>query len=46
MAQGIKGVRFKRVMMDDSATDRSYNPPKEPGFKRLVLCSGKVREKV
>ncbi len=41
--QGIKGVRFKRVIMDESATDRSPNPPVEDKFKRLVLCSGKVR---
>ena len=41
-AQGIKGVRFKRVIMDESATDRSPNPPVEEGFKRLVLCSGKA----
>ena len=40
--QGIKGVRFKRVIMDESAEDRSPNPPVENGFKRLVLCSGKV----
>lgn len=40
--QGIKGVRFKRVIMDDSAEDRSPNPPAEESFKRLVLCSGKV----
>lgn len=38
----IQGVRFKRLIMDSSATDRSFNPPPEPGFKRLVLCSGKV----
>ena len=41
-AQGIKGVRFKRVIMDESATDRSPNPPTEEGVKRLVFCSGKV----
>ena len=41
--QGIKGVRFKRVIMDESATDRSPNPPTEDGFQRLVFCSGKVR---
>ena len=40
--QGIKGVRFKRVIMDESAEDRSPNPPVEEQFKRLVLCSGKV----
>ena len=40
--QGMQGVRFKRVIMDESATDRSPHPPEEPGFKRLVFCSGKV----
>ncbi|KAK9823376.1 hypothetical protein WJX72_002327 [[Myrmecia] bisecta] len=40
--KGIQGVRFKRLIMDNSATDRSPNPPKEEGFKRLVMCSGKV----
>ena len=39
---GIQGVRFKRLIMDESAKDRSPNPPKEPGMKRMVLCSGKV----
>jgi 2-oxoglutarate dehydrogenase E1 component len=39
---GIQGVRFKRLIMDEGATDRSPNPPTEPGVKRLVLCSGKV----
>ncbi len=42
-AQGIQGVRFKRVIMDEDATDRSPHPPAEPGYKRLVFCSGKVR---
>lgn len=40
--QGIEGVRFKRVIMDESATDRSPHPPEEPAFKRLIFCSGKV----
>lgn len=40
--KGIEGVRFKRVIMDERATDRSPNPPTEPGVKRLVLCTGKV----
>ena len=40
--QGIEGVRFKRVIMDEGATDRSFNPPKEESFKRLIFCSGKV----
>ena len=42
--KGIQGVRFKRLIMDTSATDRSPHPPEEPGFKRVVFCSGKVRE--
>ena len=41
--QGIEGVRFKRVIMDEGSSDRSFNPPTEDSFKRLVLCSGKVR---
>ena len=28
--------------MDESAEDRSPNPPVENGFKRIVFCSGKV----
>ena len=43
LAQGIQGVRFKRLIMDESASDRSPQPPAEEGFKRLVFCSGKVR---
>ncbi len=43
LAQGIQGVRFKRLIMDESASDRSPQPPQEEGFKRLVMCSGKVR---
>ncbi len=43
MAQGIQGVRFKRLIMDESATDRSPRPPQEPDVKRAVFCSGKVR---
>ena len=35
-------MRFKRVIMDASATDRSPNPPVEEGFKRVVFCTGKV----
>ena len=42
-AQGIQGVRFKRLIMDESATDRSPRPPQEPDVKRAVFCSGKVR---
>ncbi|BDA47181.1 2-oxoglutarate dehydrogenase, mitochondrial [Coccomyxa sp. Obi] len=40
--KGIQGVRFKRLIMDEAASDRSPHPPKEEGFKRLVFCSGKV----
>lgn len=39
----LQGVRFKRVIMDDSATDRSPYPPEDLSFRRVVLCSGKVR---
>lgn len=39
---GIQGVRFKRLIMDEAATDRSPNPPEMPEYKKLVLCSGKV----
>lgn len=38
-----QGVRFKRVIMDESSTDRSWDPPKQTEFKRIVFCSGKVR---
>lgn len=40
--KGIEGVRFKRLIMDEKATDRSPTPPPEPGVKRLVLCTGKI----
>ncbi|KAL3160716.1 hypothetical protein ABBQ32_010627 [Trebouxia sp. C0010 RCD-2024] len=40
--KGILGVRFKRLIMDASAEDRSPHPPQEEGFKRVVMCSGKV----
>lgn len=40
--KGIIGVRFKRLIMDESATDRSPNPPVEEGVQRLIMCSGKV----
>jgi 2-oxoglutarate dehydrogenase E1 component len=39
---GIQGVRFKRLIMDETATDRSPNPPVESDVKRVVMCSGKV----
>jgi len=38
----IQGVRFKRLIMDSDATDRSADPPPQPEVKRLLLCSGKV----
>jgi 2-oxoglutarate dehydrogenase E1 component len=38
----IQGVRFKRLIMDASAADRSPHPPPVPGVRRLVLCTGKV----
>jgi hypothetical protein len=41
--QGIEGVRFKRLIMDESATDRSPNPPEDPSKKRVIFCTGKVR---
>ena len=43
MLQGIQGVRFKRLIMDESVTDRSPHPPQEPDVQRAVFCSGKVR---
>lgn len=39
---GIQGVRFKRLIMDERATDRSPNPPVDTATKRIVMCSGKV----
>lgn len=39
------GVRFKRIIMDEgglSPKSRAPKPPQEPGYKRLVFCSGKV----
>ena len=41
-SQGIQGVRFKRLIMDEGATDRSPHPPQESDVKRAVFCSGKV----
>lgn len=38
----IQGVRFKRLIMDEGASDRSANPPQQPEVKRLLLCTGKV----
>jgi 2-oxoglutarate dehydrogenase E1 component len=42
---GIVGVRFKRLIMDDtgaSPKSRAFSPPQEPEYKRIVFCSGKV----
>jgi len=38
----IQGVRFKRLIMDKSSTDRSPSPPVQDAVKRLVLCTGKI----
>jgi 2-oxoglutarate dehydrogenase E1 component len=38
-----QGTRFKRLIMDKRARDRSLHPsPVMPHVRRLVLCSGKV----
>ena len=37
-----QGTRFKRLIMDASARDRSLEPAPVPEVKRLVLCSGKI----
>eukprot|EP00798_Chlamydomonas_sp_ICE-L_P027387 gene27387-4689_t len=42
---GIVGVRFKRLIMDDtglSPKSRAPKPEPETGTKRIVFCSGKV----
>lgn len=42
---GIVGVRFKRLIMDDTGImpkSRAPRPTPEPSFKRVVFCSGKV----
>jgi hypothetical protein len=44
-AQGIVGVRFKRLIMDDTGLvpkSRAPRPPQESDYKRVVFCSGKV----
>ena len=41
--QGIEGVRFKRLIMDESASDRSPHPPEDASKKRLIFCTGKVQ---
>lgn len=39
----MQGVRFRRLIMDKTASDRNVEPePVEPNVKRLVLCQGKV----
>jgi len=38
----IKGARFKRLIMDEGAKDRSPMPPVDSEKKRLVMCSGKL----
>lgn len=43
--QGIVGVRFKRLIMDDTGImpkSREPRPPQESDYKRVVFCSGKV----
>jgi 2-oxoglutarate dehydrogenase E1 component len=37
-----QGTRFKRLIMDASASDRSLTPTPQPDVRRLVFCSGKV----
>lgn len=42
---GVRGVRFKRVIVDEIGILpklRGPTPPLEPEFKRVVFCSGKV----
>jgi len=42
--EGIKGVRFKRVITNDKGIipkNRGPNPSEEPDFKRVVFCSGR-----
>lgn len=42
---GIMGVRFKRIIMDDGGImpkSRAPNPPQEENIKRVVFCTGKV----
>eukprot|EP00775_Hariotina_reticulata_P006514 gene6515-6741_t len=43
--QGIVGVRFKRLIMDDTGVmpkSRAQRPPQEEGYKRVVFCTGKI----
>jgi hypothetical protein len=42
------GVRFKRLIMDDTGImpkSREPRPPQESDYKRVVFCSGKVRHR-
>lgn len=42
---GIMGVRFKRIIMDDGGIipkSRAPNPPQEEHINRVVFCAGKV----
>jgi len=38
----MQGSRFRRLIMDDSASSREMDPPPELGFKKVVFCSGKI----
>lgn len=45
--QGIVGVRFKRLIMDDGGImpkSRAPRPPQEADYKRIVFCTGKVSQ--
>jgi len=37
-----QGCRFRRLIMDKSSVVTEMDPPKEPDFKRVIFCSGKV----
>jgi 2-oxoglutarate dehydrogenase E1 component len=42
---GIVGVRFKRLIMDDTGVlpkNRGPRPEPEPECKRVVMCTGKI----
>jgi 2-oxoglutarate dehydrogenase E1 component len=42
-SQTEQGIRFKRLIMDKTATSRNkVDPPLEPNAKRVVFCTGKV----
>ena len=38
----LQGIRFRRLIMDESVVSRHPHPPTEDAVKRLVLCSGKI----